>query len=118
MAEWTIYYNPRCGTCRLTMEILKFKGVKPRIVEYLKDVPSVEELDDLLKKLKMEPSELARAKEPLYQEMDLATAKKSRAEWLKLLHDNPILIQRPVVVKDNKAVIARPPEKVHVLFKK
>ncbi len=116
MANWSMYHNPRCGTCRLTLEIFKFKKIQPKLIEYLKDVPSVEELDELLKKLKMEPAELARAKEPLYQEMNLKEAKLSRAEWLKLLHDNPILIQRPIVIKDNRAIIARPPEKVHKLF--
>jgi arsenate reductase len=116
MANWSIYYNPRCGTCRLTLEIFKFKKVQPKLIEYLKDIPSTEELDELLKKLKMEPAELVRTKEPLYEELKLADAKFTRAQWLKLLHDNPILIQRPVVVKDNRAIIARPPEKVHKLF--
>ena len=116
MANWTIYYNPKCGSCRNTLEILRSKKIEPRIVEYLKEVPSVDEIDSVLKKLKMEPGEMVRTKEPIYEELKLATAKKSRAEWLKIIHDHPILIQRPIVVKDNKAVIARPPEKVNELF--
>lgn len=116
MSTWTIYYNPKCGTCRNTLEILNKKGVKPRIVEYLKNAPSTTEIDAILKKLNMPPSDMVRVKEPIYAELKLGNATLSRAEWLKIIHENPVLIQRPIVVKDNQAVIARPPEKVLDLF--
>jgi arsenate reductase len=112
MASWTIYYNPKCGTCRKALELLKSKKIEPRVVKYLKTPPSADEIESILKKLNMEPREMVRSKEPIYEELKLGTVKKSRAEWLKIIHENPILIQRPIVVKDNLAVIARPPEEL------
>jgi arsenate reductase len=111
MSEPVIYYNPHCGTCRKTLELLKSKNINPRVVEYLKTPPSVSELDAILKKLNMPPEGLARKKEPVYAEK--AEGKNlSRAQWLQLLHENPVLIERPVVVLGDRAIVARPPERV------
>ncbi len=111
----TLYHKPTCGTCQKVMKALKKKGADITAIEYLKTPPSLAELDALLKKLKLEPQMLLRKKEPLYQEK-FADKDLSRAEWIKVLHENPILIERPVVVLGDRAVIARPPEKLDHLF--
>jgi arsenate reductase (glutaredoxin) len=98
------------------MKALQDKGAEITAIEYLKTPPSETELDALLKKLKMEPEELVRKKEPLYEEK-YAGKSLSRAQWLKILHQNPILIERPVVVMEERAVVARPPERLAELFK-
>ena len=108
MSDVTVYYNPHCGTCRTVKEILEKKGHRLTLIEYLKTPPSVPEIDGLLKKLNLEPEGLVRKKEPFYKE-NLAERRLSRAEWLKVFHENPVLIERPVVVMGSKAVIARPP---------
>ena len=107
-----IYHNPRCSKSRQTLELLKDKGLQLEVIEYLKTPPTLEELDNILKKLKLEPDQIVRKKEELCQELDLAKKKLSRQEWLKVLVKNPILIERPIVVNGNKAAIGRPPEKI------
>jgi arsenate reductase (glutaredoxin) len=115
MTEATIYFNPRCGTCQKVLARLKDAGISPRVVEYLKHPPSETELDSILKKLNLPPESLAREKESVFKEK--AEGKKlSRAAWLKLFHENPVLIQRPVVVIGNRAIIARPPERVEEIL--
>ena len=110
MKEVTIYYNPRCGTCQKAKAIAEAKGYAVRLIEYLKTPPSEQELDTLLKKLGVKPVELARQKEPIYQET-VGGRTLTRAQWLKILHENPILIERPIIVKGDRAIIARPAEK-------
>jgi arsenate reductase len=111
MADAVIYYNPKCQTCRSALEIMRQAGLQPRVVEYLKTPPSEQELDDILKKLGTGPEAIVRQKEPVY-EQKAAGKTLSRGQWLKLLHENPILIQRPIVIYKNRAIVARPPEKV------
>ncbi len=110
MKEVTIYYNPKCGTCQKAKAIAEAKGYSVRTIEYLKSAPSEQEIDGLLKKLGMEPQDLARQKEPVYQEKAAGKA-LTRAQWLTLLHENPVLIERPVIVKGDRAIVARPAEK-------
>jgi arsenate reductase len=111
MTEAVIYYNPKCGTCQKTLALLKEHNIHPRVVEYLKTPPSEEDLDEILKKLDLPPEGLARKKEAIYAKK-VEGRSLSRAQWLKLFHDNPVLIERPVVVIGDRAIIARPPEKV------
>jgi arsenate reductase (glutaredoxin) len=111
----TLYHKPACGTCQRVLKALQDKGVEITPVEYLKTPPSPDELDAILQKLKMEPEDLVRKKEPLYQEK-FAGKTLTRAQWLKALHENPVLIERPIVVIGNRAVIARPPERLAELF--
>ncbi len=115
MSEWTIYYNPKCGTCRNTLEILKQAKISPRIVEYLKTPPTMKELDALLKKLRMTPDQVIRSKEPIYDELKLAN-ETSRDKLLRAIADHPVLLQRPIVVRDDRAVVARPAENVRELL--
>lgn len=118
MADWTLYYNPRCGTCVKVKERLESRGIKPRLVEYLKEPPTLGTLEKLLKKLGGTPLEMTRVKEPLWQELNLDPTALPTAEWLKLLSENPILIQRPIVETPERAIVARPPEAVDELFRK
>lgn len=113
MERWKIYYNPKCGTCRKVLDRLKSRGVEPEVIEYLKTPPSPGELDRVLKLAGLEPEQVVRRKEELYRTLGLDSRKLSRAEWLKTLSDNPVLIERPLVVKgDSAAILARPPETI------
>ena len=112
----TIYHNPRCSKSRQTLQLIRDAGVEPGIVEYLKTPPSTDELDAVLKKLKLEPTELMRRKEATFKELQLADRELSRDEALTVLTENPVLIERPIVVKGRKAVIGRPPENVNELL--
>lgn len=115
MSEWTIYYNPKCGTCRNTLEILKKNKITPRIVEYLKTPPTYKDLESIAKKLGSNWNEMIRTKEPIYEKLKLASA-KAPVDFFKAIVENPVLLQRPIVIKDNRAVVARPPEKVNELL--
>lgn len=113
MAEFTIYHNPRCSKSRLTLALLQEKGVEPEVIEYLKDPPSLETLQDINGKLGKEPLEWIRTGEKVFKELGLSKKDDRPADgWLKLMADNPILIERPVVVSGGKAVLGRPPENV------
>jgi arsenate reductase (glutaredoxin) len=108
----TIYHNPRCSKSRQTLALLQDQGVEPKIVEYLKDTPDAAALDAILKKLKMEPRELMRRKEAPYKELKLDNPALSRAALIDAMVANPILIERPIVVKGAKVALGRPPESV------
>ncbi|MGZ5055004.1 MAG: arsenate reductase (glutaredoxin) [Methylobacter sp.] len=107
-----IYHNPRCGKSRQTLQLLKDQGIEPEVIEYLKTPPSAQELDDILQKLGMEPRELMRKKEAEYKENGLDDASLDRQALIQAMVNNPILIERPVVLSGGKAVIGRPPETV------
>jgi len=106
-----IYHNPRCRKSRETLAIIQEKGVEPEIVEYLKTPIDEATLKDILDKLGMAPMDITRKEEKLFKE-DFKGKELSDAEWIKILVDNPVLIQRPIVIKDNKAILGRPPENV------
>ena len=106
-----IYHNPRCTKSRETLALLEKKKAKPEIVEYLKTPPTVTELKSVLKKLGLNVQEIIRKKEPLFIEK-FKTKKFNDEKWIDVLVKNPVLIERPIVVKGNKAVIGRPPENV------
>jgi arsenate reductase len=108
----TIYHNPRCSKSRETLELLKDKGLKPQVIEYLKTPPTAEELDEILKKMNAEPETVVRTKEEAYAKSGLKNPALSRAEKISILVKNPVLIERPIVVNGEKAALGRPPEKV------
>jgi arsenate reductase len=108
----TIYHNPSCGTSRNTLAMIRASGEEPRIVEYLKTPPSRQRLVELLKLLGMSPRELLREKGTPYAELGLADPKWSDAEIIDFMMAHPILINRPIVVTEKGAVLARPSEKV------
>jgi len=112
----TIYHNPRCGKSREVLKIIeKLENVEIEIVEYLKNIPTKEELKKLLAKLNLKAEDIVRKNEALYKER-YKGLQLNEEEWIKVLCENPILIERPIVVKNNKAVIGRPPENVYQLF--
>ncbi|MBS1212150.1 MAG: arsenate reductase family protein [Proteobacteria bacterium] len=108
----TIFHNPRCSKSRATLQLLQDKGVAPTVVEYLKDTPSREELDRILQLLNMEPRELMRKGESIYKEAGLDNPSLDRQTLINAMVENPILIERPIVIANGKAAIGRPPEKV------
>jgi len=107
-----IYHNPRCGKSRQTLQLLKDQGIEPEVIEYLKTPPSPQELDDILQKLDMEPRELMRKKEAEYKTAGLDDASLDRHALIQGMVNNPILIERPIVIANGKAAIGRPPETV------
>lgn len=100
-----------CSKSRCTLDILKEKGQEPQVVEYLKTPPTAADLKAILQKLNLRPEELVRKGEKLYKEK-FAGKTYSDDEWIRIMAENPSLIERPIVVKGDRAVIGRPPEKV------
>src|ERR1035437_3400890 len=100
----TIYHNNRCTKSRCALELIEKKTKDFEVIEYLKTPPSEKELKEILKKLGMKAEEIIRKKEPLFKEK-FAKKQFSEDQWIKILVQNPILIERPIVVKGNKAVI-------------
>ena len=111
-----IYHNPRCGKSRQTLALIEEAGIEPEVIEYLKTPPTAEELDAILKKLKMEPQELMRKGEAIYKELKLGERELSRDEAIAVMLEHPKLIERPIVVQGRKAVLGRPPENVKELL--
>jgi len=108
----TIYHNPRCSKSRQTLALLEERGIAPRIVEYLKTPPTAAELKTILKKLGLKPRDILRQGEPRYAELGLKDRDVDDDTLITLMVANPILIERPIVVRGNKAAIGRPPETV------
>lgn len=108
----TIYHNPRCTKSRATLKLLREQGVEPEIVEYLKTPPDAATLKRLLKKLGLGPRDLLRKKEAAYREAGLDNPDLEADDIIAAMVEHPILIERPIVVAGNKAVLGRPPEKV------
>ena len=107
-----IYHNPRCSKSRQTLELLNENSAQPEIIEYLKTPPTTDELDNILNMLGLEPRQLMRTKESEYKENNLDDDSLSREQLIKAMVKFPKLIERPIVIKDGKASIGRPPEKV------
>ena len=110
-----IYHNPRCAKSRETLQLIEEKGVDVEVIEYLKTIPSKEELQLLLKKLGLKASEIIRKNEAVFKEKFKGKV-LSEEEWVEAMVANPKLIERPIVVKGNQAVLGRPPENVNELL--
>ena len=108
----TIYHNPRCSKSRQTLQLLRDKGIEPEIIEYLQTPPDAALLDQHLTKLDMEPRELMRRKEAPYAALNLADESLDRATLIAAMIENPILMERPIVVSGGKVALGRPPESV------
>ncbi|MBL3527650.1 MAG: arsenate reductase (glutaredoxin) [gamma proteobacterium endosymbiont of Lamellibrachia anaximandri] len=107
-----IFHNPRCSKSRQTLQLLKDNGVEPEIVEYLKTPPNRDTLEQVLDMLGMEPRDLMRKKESEYKENNLADPSLSRDQLIDAMIAHPKLIERPIVIKNGKAALGRPPEQV------
>ena len=107
--EFTLFFNPGCSNCQKALTILEERGAPVRVVEYLSDAPTRAELEEVLAMLGTDdPAEIIRTKEPVYGELQLGTA--GRDALLDAMAAHPILIQRPIVIRGGRAVVARPPE--------
>lgn len=106
-----ILHNPRCSTSRNALKLLEEQGAKLEIIKYIDDKLSVEELKDIIKLIGIKPIELVRTKEPVWKEQ-FAGKPLSDDEIVTAMIDFPQLMERPVVIEGNKAVIGRPVEKV------
>ena len=107
-----IYHNPRCSKSRQTLELLNENSAQPEIIEYLKTPPTSDELNSILNMLGLEPRQLMRTKEAEYKENNLDDDSLSREQLIEAMVKFPKLIERPIVIKDGKAAVGRPPEKI------
>lgn len=107
-----IYHNPNCSTSRKTLDLLRERGIEPRVIEYLRDPPTRPELVDLLAKMGKSPRELIRTKGSLYAELELADPKWTDDQLLDFMIEHPALIERPIVVTEKGVRVARPIETV------
>ncbi|NQU60313.1 MAG: arsenate reductase (glutaredoxin) [Rhodospirillales bacterium] len=106
----TIYHNPLCSKSRQTMELLKARGIEPKVIEYLTDTPGADALKNILAMLGLGPRDIMRKKEA--KEAGLDDPGLDDAALIKGMVENPIVIERPIVVNGGKAALGRPPESV------
>ena len=107
-----IFHNPRCSKCRLTLDLLEQEGQQAQIVEYLATPPTAETLASILDLLGLEPRELMRRKEKEYKESGADDPALTRRQLVELMVRHPKLIERPIVIKNGKAALGRPPEQI------
>lgn len=112
----TIYHNPRCSKSRQALELLERQGADIDIIRYLDTPPDAATLVELLERLGLSARELMRKGEDSYKELNLANPELSEAQLVQAMVDYPKLIERPIVIREGKAVIGRPPERVLELF--
>jgi len=117
MQNIRIYHNPRCSKSRETLALIREQGFKPEVIEYLATPPSAKELDQILSALSLEPQDIVRTKEAIYKDLGLSKKNMSRSEWIQILIDHPVLIERPIVISGKKAALGRPPEAVLSILK-
>jgi arsenate reductase (glutaredoxin) len=111
-----IYQKPTCSKCRATLRILKDRGAEFDSINYYETPLSVEELRGLIGKLGVSPRDLLRKDEQVYRELKLSHRDFTDDELISLMVENPDLMQRPIVVSGNRAVLGRPPENVEELL--
>jgi arsenate reductase len=104
-----LFHNPECSKSRAVLNLLKENKIKPQIIKYLEVLLSKETIEDILKKLGREPRDIIRKNESCYITKKLGNKKLTRSELIQIIIQNPILLERPVVIANNKAVIGRPP---------
>jgi len=108
----TLYHNPRCSKSRDALNLLREQGQEPEVILYLETPPTAKSLKALLAKLGISARDLLRKGEDAYKELNLADEKLSEAALIKAMVENPKLIERPIAINGDKAVIGRPPENV------
>ena len=110
-----IYHNPRCSKSRETLNIIKESGKEVDIIEYLKTPPTAEELEEVLLKLNLPIEYLIRTGEEIYK-TEYKDKELTDAEWIQALVEHPNMLERPIVVNDDQAILGRPPENVQKLL--
>jgi len=113
----TIYHNPKCSKSRETLALLEARGIALRVVRYLETPPTAAELAAIVRMLGIPPEQLVRKGEDVYR-AKYADLTLTDAEWIEAMINDPILIERPIVVAGTRAVIGRPPERVSALLDK
>ena len=108
----TIYHNPKCSKSRETLNLIAGQGTAVNIIEYLKNPPTAKKLKAILFLLDISPRELIRKKEGEYNELGLSNSALSDDDLISFMVNHPILIERPIVLANGKAVLGRPPENV------
>ena len=111
-----IYHNPRCSKSRQALALLQEAGCEVEVIEYLKTPPTPDELADVISKLGITSEQLVRKKEAVFRELGLHEQTLTEEQWLRLLCENPRLIERPIVIKGQQAIIGRPPELIQTLL--
>jgi arsenate reductase len=113
MQDNVIYHNPRCSKCRATLALLQERGADVSVVEYLKAPPTADELRIICDMLGMSALDITRKKENRFSELGLSAGdERSETEWFRILSENPVLIERPIVIVNGRAAMGRPPENV------
>lgn len=112
----TIWHYPRCSKSRKTLALLEEKDLALIIRHYRDDPPDLADLREAIEKLEISPAELVRKKDKAYKELEISAGEMTDDDWLDLLAKNPALIERPVVLTEEGAVIGRPPENIENLF--
>jgi arsenate reductase len=108
----TIWHNPKCGTSRKVLEMIRAKGIEPTIVDYVKSPPSVADIKAALEEMGIKPRDLLRRRGTPYDELGLDDAKLGDAALVAAMHEHPILIERPVVRAPKGTRLCRPPERL------
>jgi arsenate reductase len=116
MSQTVINHNPRCSKSRAALQMLRDAGVEPVVVEYLQTPPNARRLEELLALLGVEPRDLIRKGEKEYKELGLDDPGVGRKRLIEAMVEHPVLIERPIVVRGDRAVIGRPPERVRELL--
>ena len=116
MQNIQIWHNAKCSKSRAAMELLENKNIDANVVEYLKQIPTKEQIKDVLKKLRISAKELLRTGEDVYKELNLKQINDEET-LIDFMVKNPILIERPIIIKGDNAVIARPIENLSELIK-
>ncbi len=109
--DYTLWYNPRCSKCQRALALLRERGIDPELRRYLEEPPTPEELEALLAKLGLPPHAVARSKEDEYQALRLSE-RTPRDEMIRALSQHPRILERPILVHGDRALVARPPERV------
>lgn len=117
MTDMVIYHNPRCSKSRATLALLHERGIDPQEILYLDTPPAPAEIGRILKLLNISARDLLRKGEAEYTDLNLVDNRLSEDQLIKCMSEHPRLIQRPIVVCGNKAVIGRPPENVLELLR-
>jgi arsenate reductase len=112
MTELTLYHNPRCSKSRGALELLEQRGLAPTVVRYLETPPSAAELEQIVSLLGIQPRQLLRTGEDDYKTLNLADPTLTDADIINAMAAHPKLIERPILIAGDTAVIGRPPEKV------
>lgn len=108
----TIYHNPRCSKSRQALDLLKSKNINPQVILYLENAPTVKEVKEILKMLKLSPREIMRKGEAEFAELGLGDLNISEEKLIEAISENPKLLERPIVVNAGKAAIGRPLENI------